>query len=46
MEEEFYRGRLRDRFGLEAMVPGEHDRAMIHRVIYEEAGPDSLSRAA
>ena len=36
MEEEFYKGRLRDRFGLEVTVPGEQDRAAVHRVIYEE----------
>jgi aspartate racemase len=36
MEEGFYRGRLRERFGIEAIVPGEEDRRMVHRVIYEE----------
>lgn len=36
MEGEFYKGRLRDRFGLDVMVPGEADRALVHRVIYEE----------
>jgi aspartate racemase len=36
MEQEFYRGRLRERFGIEALVPGEADRRVVHRVIYEE----------
>ena len=36
MEQEFYRGRLRDRFGIEAVVPGEADRHLVHRVIYDE----------
>jgi aspartate racemase len=36
MEEDFYAGRLRDRFGLEVLVPGEEERALVHRVIYEE----------
>jgi aspartate racemase len=36
MEQEFYRSRLRDRHGLEVLVPGTEDRALVHRVIYEE----------
>jgi len=36
MEEEFYRGRLRERFGIEVLVPGEAGRRVVHRVIYEE----------
>jgi aspartate racemase len=36
MEQDFYVGRLRDRHGIEAMVPGEQDRADVHRIIYEE----------
>jgi aspartate racemase len=36
MEQDFYRGRLRDRHGLEVLVPDDGDRAMVHRVIYEE----------
>ena len=35
MEQRFYLGRLAA-FGIEAMVPGEAQRAEIHRVIYEE----------
>jgi aspartate racemase len=36
MEEPFYRDRLRDRHGLEVLVPGEADRALVHRIIYDE----------
>jgi aspartate racemase len=36
MEHEFYRGRLRERFGIEAIVPGDEDRRLVHRVIYDE----------
>lgn len=35
MEQEFYRGRLAAR-GIEVLVPGTADRAIVHRVIYEE----------
>jgi aspartate racemase len=36
MEQDFYVGRLRDRFGLNVIVPEETDRAIIHRIIYDE----------
>lgn len=36
MEEDFYRGRLEERFGLRVLVPGGEDRELVHRVIYEE----------
>ena len=36
MEQDFYKGRLTDRHGLEVLVPGDDDRALVHRVIYEE----------
>ena len=36
MEQDFYKGRLRDRFGLEVLVPGEADRQVVNRIIYEE----------
>ena len=36
MEQDFYRARLRDRHGIEAVTPGEADRALVHRVIYDE----------
>jgi aspartate racemase len=36
MEQDFYRARLTDRHGLAVLVPNEDERAMVHRVIYEE----------
>jgi len=36
MEEPFYRGRLSERFGLEVLIPEDADRALVHRVIYDE----------
>ncbi|NGO81342.1 aspartate/glutamate racemase family protein [Streptomyces sp. YC504] len=35
MEQDFYRGRLA-RHGLDVLVPGPEERALVHRVIYEE----------
>ena len=36
MEQEFYRGRLESRFGLEVHVPDERSRELVHGVIYSE----------
>jgi len=36
MEEAFYRGRLQELHGLEVIIPPASDRAVVHRVIYEE----------
>ena len=36
MEEDFYKGRLIDRHGLEVIIPSDRQRAMVHRVIYDE----------
>lgn len=36
MEQAFYTGRLRERFGLEVMIPEADDRALVNRVIYDE----------
>jgi len=36
MEEDFYRGRLEQKHGLEVLVPEQSDREVIHRVIYGE----------
>ncbi len=36
MEEDFYRGRMAERFGLEVLVPDAADRETIHRIIYDE----------
>src|ERR1051326_435699 len=36
MEQEFYKGRLAQRFGLDVLIPDGADRALVHRVIYDE----------
>lgn len=36
MEQDFYRGRLEQRHGIDVIVPGEADRGLIHDVIYRE----------
>jgi aspartate racemase len=36
MEQDFYKGRLRDRYGLEVLVPERADREIVHRTIYDE----------
>lgn len=36
MEQDFYTGRLRNRHGLDVLVPDEAGRDLVHRVIYEE----------
>ena len=36
MEQDFYKGRLEANYGLEVLVPDAEDRALVHRVIYEE----------
>jgi len=36
MEQEFYRERLARRHGLTVLVPEEDERAIVHRIIYEE----------
>jgi aspartate racemase len=36
MEQEFYRGRLTERHGLDVLVPDEADREIVHQVIYGE----------
>lgn len=36
MEQDFYRGRLRERHGLAVLVPAREERDIVHRVIYDE----------
>jgi aspartate racemase len=36
MEQDFYKGRLTERYGLEVIVPSKEDRATVHRIIYDE----------
>jgi aspartate racemase len=36
MEQDFYRGRLHDNYGLEVLIPPADDRELVHRIIYDE----------
>lgn len=36
MEDDFYKGRLTQEYGIEVLVPDEADRLQIHHIIYEE----------
>lgn len=36
MEQDFYRGRLAERHGLDVLVPGADDRRIVHDMIYGE----------
>jgi aspartate racemase len=36
MEEDFYKGRLEDKYGLGVLIPGEAERQVVHNVIFEE----------
>ncbi|MCB0191711.1 MAG: aspartate/glutamate racemase family protein [Anaerolineae bacterium] len=36
MEQDFYKGRLIEKFGLNVLVPPKADRDIIHRIIYDE----------
>ncbi len=36
MEQDFYTGRLNDKYGIDVLVPNQDDRKIIHDVIYQE----------
>jgi aspartate racemase len=36
MEQDFYTGRLREKFGLDVVVPDETEGALVHQIIYDE----------
>jgi aspartate racemase len=36
MEEDFYKGRLKDKYGLDILIPDERDRKIVHDIIYKE----------
>lgn len=46
MEQEFYIGRLREKFGLDAITPEEDDRALVHRIIYDELCVGRITEAS
>ena len=36
MEQDFYKGRLREHYGLDVMIPDADDRRVVHEIIYRE----------
>lgn len=36
MEQDFYKGRLTEKHGIEVIVPNDEDRDMVHKIIYNE----------
>ncbi|SIO37778.1 aspartate racemase [Burkholderia sp. GAS332] len=46
MEQTFYTGRLRERYGLETRVPEEAERADVHRIIYDELCHGKVNEAS
>ena len=36
MEQDFYKGRLKEKFGLRVVIPNESEREIVHNVIYKE----------
>lgn len=46
MEQDFYCGRLSERFGIDVLVPDEADRQRIHAIIYDELCVGILSASS
>jgi aspartate racemase len=36
MEQDFYKGRLSENYGLNVLVPNKEDRQIVHNIIYQE----------
>ena len=46
MEQDFYKGRLAQKFGFDVLVPDADDRALVHRVIYDELVQGKIEAAS
>ena len=46
MEQEFYRGRIVDRFGLNVLIPSRAGREAVHRIIYDELVRGQINAAS
>lgn len=46
MEQDFYTGRLREKFALDPITPDEDDRALVHRIIYDELCVGRIEQAS
>jgi aspartate racemase len=46
MEDDFYKGRLVEKHGLEVMIPTEEDRQDVHQIIYDELCLGQIKQAS
>jgi aspartate racemase len=46
MEEDFFKGRLLEKHGIEALTPGKEDRERVHRIIIDELAMGSIRPAS
>jgi len=46
MEQDFYKGRLADQYGLQVLVPDAADRQRVHRIIYDELCVGQINAAS
>lgn len=46
MEQDFYKGRLAERHGIDVAIPGDDDRSIVHDVIYDELCQGIVSPAS
>ncbi len=46
MEQDFYRGRLTEKFGLKVHIPEPSEREIVHRIIYEELVLGTIKEAS
>jgi len=46
MEDDFYKGRLIDKHGLEVVIPPEEERQVVHRIIYDELCLGQIERTS
>ncbi|MBU2713975.1 aspartate/glutamate racemase family protein [Zooshikella harenae] len=46
MEDDFYKGRLHEKHGLNVLVPKDYDRQIVHQVIYQELCQGKVTEAS
>jgi len=46
MEQDFYKGRLQQKHGIEVLIPGEKDRLSIHTILYDELCLGEIKQAS
>ena len=46
MEQDFYKGRLSEKYGLDVIVPDAPDRKLVHDIIYQELCLGHIERAS